>query len=168
MLNSINLLEVVELRTLVLSLGEAPHFGWWKSQFLSPTGLSFLEHIYPNSRFAQAVRSASIGALEVHDANIGKGSVFHLFRLSQNMEIELDKILTENGRLLDIKFKDLLGDKQKLLSELANLGGDQSEAAFGPILVKISGEKIVPTLAGLYLKAFLGEKPIFPYFERVQ
>jgi len=68
-----------------------------------------LERLYPNSRFAQAVRSASIGALEVHDTSIGIGSVFHLFRLSQNMEIELDKTLSENGRLLDEKFKDLLG-----------------------------------------------------------
>jgi len=30
------------------------------------------------------------------------------------------------------------------------------------------GEKIVPTLAGLYLQAFQREKQIFPYFERVQ
>jgi len=48
----------LELRILVLTLGETGHAGWWKSKFMSPIGLSFLERLYPRSTFAAAVRSA--------------------------------------------------------------------------------------------------------------
>ena len=80
---AIDITSILQLRILVLSLGEAHHAGWWKSQFLSPTGISFLERIYPRSKFAAAVRSATRAALTIHDTNIGKGEVFHLFRISR-------------------------------------------------------------------------------------
>ena len=161
----INLLNFLELRTIVLSLGEVTHFGWWKSQFLSSTGLSFLERMYPNSRFAEAIRSATQGALEIHDANIGIGNVFHLFRLSQSMEIELDRALSEQGRLLDEKYEGIWDDKQKLLAMLTEMSEEkQADVAFGPLDISYSEEQIIPTMASLYLQAFQQEKQIFPYF----
>ena len=77
---------IVRLRILVLALGEAHMSGWWKTQFLSTTGLSYLNRLYPRSSFAAAVRSASRAAKAVHDSSIGVGNVFHLFRLPQQHE----------------------------------------------------------------------------------
>ena len=54
--------SLLRLRILVLALGETPECGWWKSKFLSTTGLSFLGRLYPRSDFAAAVRSAARAA----------------------------------------------------------------------------------------------------------
>ena len=83
--------SVLRLRILVLALGEAHMSGWWKTQFLSVTGLSYLNRLYPRSSFAAAVRSASRAAKAAHDSSIGVGNVFHLFRLPQQHERRLEE-----------------------------------------------------------------------------
>ena len=110
--------SLLDLRILILTLGEARHAGWWKSQFLSPIGQSFLERLYPRSTFAAAVRSASRAARAVHDTNVGKGEVFHLFRLPRQTEQEIDSELTEKSKELTDQYSALLADRGALLQTL--------------------------------------------------
>ena len=166
--NKIDITKLFELRTIVLALGESAHLGWWKSQFLSPTGLSFLERLYPHTYFAEAARSALLAAQEVHDANIGKGQVFHLFRLSPTTEWELDRALTGQGTALEEKYRAMLGNKEELIKSLTVFSrGFQAPAAVGPLLLDIIPEQIVSSLAAAYLQAFQQGKQVFPYFEEI-
>jgi hypothetical protein len=168
MFGKINYLDILGLRTIVLALGEAHYFGWWKSGFLSPTGLSILERSYPHTYFAAAIHSSLLSALDVHDANIGKGQIFHLFRLSQGTERELETVLKEDEHKLKIRFQEAIGDQQFLLSTLEGMANGQKVGdAIGPILLKTSTEKMVPLLSAYYLQAFQLGKHIFPYFEEV-
>lgn len=164
----IDLIRLLELRTVVLGLGEAPQAGWWKSQFLSPTGLSFLARLYPHTYFAEAIRAGTLAAQDVHDANIGKGRVFHLFRLSQSIEREVERALAEDGQTLEKHLKDCLGDKGLLLAKLADLAAGMDAApAFGPVLLDTPSEKVIATLAANYGQAFQQGKQVFPYFEEL-
>lgn len=164
----INLTAIIELRTITLALGESTHFGWWKSQFLSPTGLSFLERLYPHTRFAEGVRSALLAAQDVHDANIGKGQVFHLLRLSPTTEWELDRVLVEQSATLDKKYQAILGNKDELIKALTTFSPDFSIApAIGPLLLNFPSQRMIPALAAAYLQAFQQGKQVFPYFEEM-
>jgi hypothetical protein len=168
LVSKINITAAIELRTITLALGESTHFGWWKSQFLSPTGLSFLERMCPHTRFAEGVRSALLAAQDVHDTNIGKGQVFHLFRLSPTTEWELDRALAEQSAILDKKYQGMLGNKEELIKALTTFSQDFSIApAIGPLLLDVPTEQMIPTLAAAYLQAFQQGKQVFPYFEEI-
>ena len=161
-----NTLTLLELRILVLTLGEAHHVAWWKSQFLSPVGLSFLERIYPRSTFAAAVRSAGRAARAVHDANVGKGDVFHLFRLSREMERQIDVALAEQSQALQTQYYPLLMDRQQLIEALEALAGDASaESSMGPTRLAAKPGEWVRAMAATYLQAFRDGTQTFPYFE---
>jgi hypothetical protein len=75
------LYALLRLRIAVAYLGEKEQFAWWSTRFLGSTGRRFLEFIYPRSAFAAAVTSASEAAKTFHDFRIGKGRIYHLFRL---------------------------------------------------------------------------------------
>ena len=156
--------EITNLRVLVLALGEVQHFGWWKSQFLSPTGLSFLDRIYPRTKFASAIRSTFRAAQHIHDNAIGRGEVQHLFRLSA-LEFDLDQYLIEQENELWTKFSPFLSDKQSLLSKLSDLtGGSSVTQKVGPTSLAGKPETQLPLLASIYLNGFLANTPVFPYF----
>lgn len=164
-----NITSTLELRTIILALGESTNYGWWKSQFLSPTGLSFLERLYPHTRFAGAMRSALLAAQDVHDANIGKGQVFHLFRLSPNTEWELDQALTEQSTTLEEKYRTILANKEQLINALTVFSqGFQTATAAGPLLLDVPLEQMIPAMASAYLGAFQQGKQVFPYFEELR
>jgi hypothetical protein len=161
-----SVLQILNLRILVLALSELHHAAWFKSQFLSHTGLSFLERIYPRSTFAAAVRSAGRAARAVHDANVGKGDVFHLFRLSREMEHQIDAVLTEQSQALQTRYYPLLMDRQQLLEALEALAGDASaESSVGPTRLPAKPGEWVPAMAATYLQAFRDGAQVFPYFE---
>lgn len=158
--------SLLELRILVLILGEVHHDGWWKSQFLSPIGLSFLERIYPRSTFAAAVRSASRAALSVHDANVGKGAVSHLFRLPRQAEREIEIMLAERSEELATRYKALIADRAALLKTLETLAGDSAtQSLVGPVRISTKPHELIPKMAAAYLSAFHEGVQVFPYFD---
>ncbi len=168
LMTRIDMRELLKLRVIALALGEAHHAGWWKSQFLSPTGLSFLERLYPHTNFEEAVRSATLAALELHDSNIGKGRVFHLFRLSQSIEREIDGLLKEGNPSFRSDNMNLLPSKDKLLDALKTIAGDMpNQDTVGPVLLNVRAEQMVQSLAAYYFHAFQQDKQIFPYFEEI-
>jgi hypothetical protein len=159
---------LLQLRVLVLALGEAPHAGWWKSQFLTPTGLNYLSRLYPRSSFAAAVRSAGEAARLVHDSSIGVGQVFHLFRLPLDEERRLETALQEIGAELQAELAPLLPQHEQLLARLEQLAdGRPARATAGPQEVGRLRDwhtgKLLSPMAGMYAAAFQGGTRVFPY-----
>jgi hypothetical protein len=157
---------LLHLRIIVLTLGEQHHSRWWRSQFLAPTGLSFLERLYPRSAFTAAVRSAVRAASEVHDAAIGQGDVAHLLRLPPTQEQALEQQLTAHTAQLVNAYYPLLTDRAALLARLETLAEDfEIQSLAGPIrLTPEEPEDLVPALAAIYYQAFQTDKPVYPYF----
>ena len=85
--------ELLTIRVLVAFLGEKDQFGWWRARFLGAMGDRFLAFTFPRSVFVAGVTAASEAGKAFHDQRIGKGSVFHLFRLPQTIERRMHHIL---------------------------------------------------------------------------
>lgn len=166
--------HIFRLRVLVLALGEAHdvhRVGWWKTQFLSPTGLSYLNRLYPRSGFAAAVRSASRAAKAVHDSTIGVGSVFHLFRLPQQHERRVEEFLSEHAIELPQTFEPMFHQREQLLKALDDLGraNSNSSNARGPLRLgtaaDLQTDGWMAACASAYAVAFREGSKVFPYFE---
>lgn len=155
--------QFIILRIAILSLGESQHFGWWKSQFLSSTGLSFLDRIFPRTKFAAAVRSATRVAQHVHDAAIGRGEVTHLFR-SDEKEEAIAEYLFSNEEGLSKYFSPKLNSKDALIRILSEMADEISwPKQSGPVRITKSQWMDLQTLSAVYLQGFMNKTPIFPY-----
>jgi hypothetical protein len=153
------------LRALVAFLGEKDQFGWWDCSFLGSTGLKYLAITNPRSHVATAVMAACEAARRIHDARIGMGRVYHLFRLPQGTEQKLHRHgLTHDVTALAANFES----KDTALKSLANLAKDLESAPDGPIKVggakALSSSTIIGKLAAIYTGAFRASKQSMPYF----
>jgi hypothetical protein len=166
-----DVVPLLQLQIMVLALGEAHHAGWWRSQFLSPVGLSHLSYLYPRSNFGAAVRAASRAARAVHDASIGIGDVFHLFRLPQTLERRLDDVLRDSETELHVQFGATIRQKQDLLDRLATLSevSPDVQVQAGPrrlgTLRDLQRPSSVAAMSSLYCAAFQNGLRMFPYFD---
>lgn len=156
--------QVLSVRVLVLTLGEAQHANWWRSEFLSSTGLSFFARLYPRSTYAQAIMATSRAALELHDSSIGKGSIFHLFRLSSDMEIGINEFLFQNSKELEKEISMLSDNQDKLLSLLSSQATQKGDFKGGPVQIKVDKLNLPSAMAAAYAWAFRNNKQLFPYF----
>ena len=153
------------LRALVAFLGEKDQFAWWDCSFLGSTGQKYLAITHPRSHVATGVMAACEAARRVHDARIGKGRVYHLFRLPHATEQKLQRYgLSEGAAAL----ATALENRDKALHTLEGLAKDPDGTPDGP--VRLGGAKtlmssaIVGKLAGAYLGAFRSAKQTMPYF----
>lgn len=160
--------ELLHLRIAVATLGERLPKPWWRSQFLSPTGLRYMERIFPRRYVAAALESATVAAGRDHDANVGARS-YHLFRLPPHLEDRLAEAVAE-GALDDDKFPEAVPE---LLVHVANLGAEaELPSGTGPkLLGSVDGilkPAVLAKMAGLYARAAQDESRIYPYLEANQ
>lgn len=153
------------LRTLVAFLGERDQCGWWDSSFLGGVGRKFLTITYPRSVTAAAILAASEAARRLHDARIGKGRVYHLFRLPHATEQKIQRSALAADSATVFK---ALESKDSALSELAALAKQQENQPDGPIRLggaeSLTSATTVGKLAGIYLGAFRTTRQTMPYF----
>ncbi len=159
---------LLELRCAVGALGETHH--WWRSTFLSPTGLSFLQRIYPRTFVAAAIRSATQVAQREHDARIGRGQVVHLFRLPQAFERAIDDALREWDPPAQERQRERLATPEGPTAILRELATASKEAGLeGPIncgdVSQLNELPAIERLAGQYLQSFEQGRKVFPFFE---
>lgn len=162
--------EWLRLRVLVLALGEAPHAAWWKSEFLSPAGLSFLGRVYPRRAFAAALTSAGLAARAIHDTAVGRGNIAHLFRLPESDERALHGVLTESGHQLAVEFTPVLSSQERLMAALEVLAGTApGKTGVGPMRQGTARDlqkpSVIHQLAGTYYGAFRDGNKVFPFYE---
>ena len=132
----------LRLRLIVGYLGERAQFGWWATSFFERSSRLFLEPVFSKTtRLAQyhGVREA---ARRLHDDHVGLGNVFHLFRLPEEIEQDLHKMMQEargdENMLLALQSKDAALDALTKIASPANV------AAEGPISVGKLGELYTP------------------------
>lgn len=157
--------QYITLRALVGYLGEKSQCNWWDTNFLSPVGLQFLAINFPRSSFVAGITSVSEAARRFHDSRIGKGGVYHLFRLPLSIEETLHNHLMEldsSGLIPDIK------DQGAALSKLKTLIDSTVDASEGPVQIgiekQIQKKDAIVELAKHYLDAFSNGKQVLPYF----
>jgi hypothetical protein len=167
-MNPDHIQSLVTIRSLVAALGETHQ--WWRSTFLSPTGLRFLQRIYPRTFVAAGIRSASEAARIDHDARIGRGQVVHLFRLPAALERAIDDTLRGWGVADQQKIEGMLTSSEGSITELRRLAeGARSSGGEGPVACggasRLQEPQAVGLLAAEYLEGFGGGKRVYPYFE---
>jgi hypothetical protein len=102
----------------------------------------------------------------VHDERIGVGTVYHLFRLPENVEQALF------NSLHDPQFADPLGvplqEKAQALESLATLADASPEHREGPVLIGDIDELITGRNLGIlahhYRSAFARGTEAYPYY----
>jgi hypothetical protein len=161
--------QLALLRSLVAFLGEKDQCGWWDCSFLGATGRKFLAITNPRSSTAAGVLAAIESARRVHDDRIGKGRVYHLFRLPHVIEQKLHRqVLTKDGNSLIPAFES----KDKALIALESLAKDSTSSQEGPVKLgdakSLAASNIVAKLAGIYLGAFKSSKLAMPYFSATE
>ncbi len=157
--------DLITLRAIVGFLGEKSQFGWWDTDFLSPTGLQFLTINFPRSAFSASCNSVTEAAKILHDERIGKGSVYHLFRLPAYPEETIHR------NLLSAEYDSIiscLNTQDDALERLKSFFADKSETPEGPVQIgtieNIFGGLAVKKLSMNYYNAFANGKMCFPYF----
>ena len=162
------------LRALILALGESVSPAWWKTEFMNETGLRFLERLYPRTSFQAAVHAAGRAACDVHDRAVGRIGVYHLFRLPESLEAEVNRIPPDFDEEFVFRFRTALGHPDKLMELLASLCSGAAGTDAAPGAKRIGTDKDLMTAAGfektaaVYQYAFARGKPGFPYFAAVQ
>ena len=157
--------DLITIRAIVGFLGEKSQFGWWDTNFLSETGLKFLNITFPRTAFSAGVNSVTEAARRLHDSRIGKGRVYHLFRMPEFVEQRIHENLPDFDASALLQ---LFKDKNTALEEIKNMTDSSLEASEGPVqigngrsLLKLSSLKKV---AEHYAHAFENGKQTFPYF----
>lgn len=157
--------KLLQVRVLVGYLGEKDQGNWWDTSFLNKTGQKFLEINFPRSAFAAGVHSVTEAAKQLHDRRIGRGRVFHLFRLPATSEekLHLQLLNTDPTPFL----KDIESSTQALIV-LKQLAGSTLDAPEGPVQVgtlrRLLSDFAVEEMAKHYYDAFNSGKQTFPYF----
>ncbi|WP_419661913.1 hypothetical protein Dvar_23510 [Desulfosarcina variabilis str. Montpellier] len=154
------------LRLLVGYLGEKKQHNWWDTNFLSKTGLQFLEINFPRTAFAAGCNSVTEAARRVHDERIGKGGVFHLFRFPNDMEEDLHRLMFSEDNSDRMA---LIESGETALDALKSMVTNSVGAPEGPVQVGDSKNMLQDTaiqeLAVHYYEAFQNQKMCFPYFK---
>lgn len=144
----------IKLRLLVGSLGESTRNNWWSTKFFDNSSELFLSPIFPRS-FRLAQYTGVIHAAQIqHDKYIGLGNVFHLFRLPEELEQDLQSVMLVP---LDDWFEQV-SDQENAIVTLRSIAGEEYVVQEGPQAVgafeqiyQTSGVKL---LAQSYLSAF--------------
>ena len=153
------------LRMAVGFLGQREQANWWRSSFLSETGLAFAAYNFSRAPRLAAVSATLAAAKRVHDDRIGRARTFHLFRMRLEDEIRIHQAGAENaGGLLGackLSSKDLI-------ASLEEAAGEMIEAPVGPVQIGKLHDAFTPDalqeLAKHYLSAFRRDAVCFPYF----
>lgn len=162
---------ILRLRVLVSALGGSAHARWWRTEFLTPAGLRFLERLYPRTSHSAAIHATAAAARALHDSSIGRGGTYHLFRLPERFEGQV-RTLAGNG-FLDQVVRDLLPSletREPLLARFDGLSPELPESEPGPQRIGSvrdlrRNNGVVARWAGAYFHAFRSEYRVFPYLE---
>lgn len=155
------------LRVIVGALGEIHQAAWWSTAFLNQTSEMFLNPIFIKTHHFAQYQGVKEAACRMHDEFIGVGRVYHLFRLPEEIEYELQNLVLSQPDLMRESFENL-NDSQNLTAQLTQFAGDKKAAADGPIRIgdikDLSKPAAIENLAQHYLGAFSENRKAYPYF----
>ena len=161
------ILDLLQIRVIASFLGEKSQFNWWQSDFFGPSASSFLNPVFPRTRFLAQAEGSSAAARKLHDDRIGVGLVFHLFRLPEDFELSFHQRLQESE--VSSRLSEFMSDKDAALKFLESEYGQPKSEDVGPVLVgeidQLKTNSVVEKIAQAYLGGFQRETPVFPYLK---
>ena len=153
---------IAKLRLTIGFLGEREQFGWWKSSFFTQGSDAFLLPLFGRTQVLAQCNGVTQAAAIIHDERIGVGNVYHLFRLPEDIEQSIHRVLH------DIKSKDIVSSKNTALDYLRDNSIKPMQSSLGPTRVgdnnSLHGQNSWKLVSGLYLHAFETNIEIYPYF----
>lgn len=158
--------QIALLRLSIGFLGEQQQYGWWSSQFFSPSSSAFLNPVFGRSSFLTRYYGVRDAAARVHDEYIGIGkSVFHLFRLPETVERDLHVLISDNDIVKELySVSNSTENAEQFLVDNANKDTTKVD---GPIRLGSTtdlGKKLTwQKTAQYYLQAFRSDTKVFPF-----
>ncbi|MGE3542153.1 MAG: BrxE family protein [Candidatus Tectimicrobiota bacterium] len=164
-------IQLARLRLLVGYLGEQHQYHWWSSAFLTASSLAFLSPIFSKTAFLAQYHGVKAAASRVHDAHIGLGKVYHLFRLPERLEQALYQQVHDHSFVDTVRVS--LSDKDAALASLATYTDASPPAsAEGPVLMgtvtELGQGNTCGRLAHQYWSAFTHQTHVYPYYGEQQ
>lgn len=165
-MDSKQLEDLATKRIIVGYLGEREQFGFWQSSFFTQGSSSFLAPTFGRTQLLAQYNGVSRSAAITHDARIGVGNVYHLFRLPEDLEQSLYNIIKES--LFEKKIRDITTTQNSALEYLRVSAKNTSNKGVGPTRIgkikNLRDPKSWDTVSGLYLSAFEKNSEILPFF----
>lgn len=160
------LTSLATLRLLVGFLGEKDHFAWWQSSFFAVGSNAFLAPVFPRTMLLAQFEGVTRAASLQHDDRIGVGNVYHLFRLPEDVEQGLHRILQETA------FRESLAkpmaNRELAHSSLRDMAASTSGSVAGPVRVgglqDVRGASAWNVAAAHYVQAFDQGIQTYPFF----
>lgn len=154
------------IRVVVGYLGEKEHAGWWSSSFFGTGSTAFVAPVFPRTQFLAQCRGVTAAASKVHDERIGVGQVFHLFRLPEDLEQGIHRILHSADTIERLRTNVADRDAAKRFLQMGS--GKVKDGDVGPTYVAATSSlRDAATwrqVAVKYANAFERETEIYPYF----
>ncbi|MCB0060381.1 MAG: BrxE family protein [Caldilineaceae bacterium] len=158
--------SLATLRILVGYLGEREHFAWWQSAFFAPGSQAFLAPLFARTQLLAQCNGVTRAAGLIHDERIGVGNVYHLFRLPEDLEQSIYRVLSDDA--VCARVESLLTDSTAAMSSLRKIADQSQLAGVGPTRVGTTSDLRQTTgwshAAAYYLHAFEHNLQVYPYF----
>lgn len=162
----LHLEQLAILRAIVGYLGERGHCAWWQSAFFASGSQAFLAPLFARTQLLAQCNGVTQAACLIHDERIGVGQVYHLFRLSEDMEQGIHRLLNDDEVCKRVKTP--LANREMALASLRDMTDRQEIAGIGPIRVSATSNlrsmEAWTVAAAHYLHAFEHGSQVYPYF----
>lgn len=165
-MNSNQLEYLATLRAVVAYLGENEQFDWWHTSFYVAGCKTFLAPLFPRTQFLAQCRGASQAAAVVHDQHIGIGNVYHLFRLPEDLEQGIHRILHDTDVCGRVATR--IASVEAAMAFLRGSSSGKAEGGVGPVRVgdreTLRGKESWHVAAVHYARAFEERTKTYPFF----
>lgn len=165
-MNDVELEQLATIRTAVGFLGERDRAAWWPSSFFAVGSGTFLSPIFARTQLVAQCLGVTAAASKVHDERIGVGQVYHLFRLPEDLEQGIHRIMRQTEiaeRIAQCVASDEAAKQFLRNSEYAAHAG-----AIGPTrIANVAGLREAQTwgiVAATYADGFEKGTELYPYF----
>ena len=158
---------ILRLRIIVGYLGEKAQFGWWPTEFYTPSSAAFLNPVFARTTVLAQYHGVKEAGRRVCDEHIGVGRVFHLFRLPETLEQSLFEVLQDPAAV--VAAHQAIGSRATALDALQS----QATAKFpepsqeGPLQIgttaDLDDDAWLAAAAGSYHAAFAKGVRSYPY-----
>ena len=156
---------IVRLRIIVGYLGEKAQFGWWPTEFYTPSSAAFLNPVFARTTALAQYHGVKEAARRVCDEHIGVGRVFHLFRLPETLEQSLFEVLQDPAAV--VAAHQVIGSRDTALDALGSISKPQGPVQEGPLQIgstaDLNGDAWLTAAAGCYHAAFAKGVRSYPY-----
>jgi hypothetical protein len=158
--------QIAFLRAVVGCLGEQEQNAWWSSSFFGPGSDAFLAPVFPRTQILAQCLGLTKAASLVHDERIGVGNVFHLFRLPEDIEQNIHRVLHQPEVCEQIAA--VIASVDAAMSSLKKTSAVATKSGVGPTRVGSIEDLRDPSswrvVAAHYANGFGKKSEVYPYF----